>query len=155
KDVWKIERKSDAHAENEHSYASPFVWHNGKDAYLITHGNDYTIAHRLSDGEEIWRLADLNPQPDKQYHPTLRFVASPVASADLIIVPTAKNGPVVAVKPEAHGIIKAGSQFEQWRRPKGTPDVPCPLVHDGLAYLCGEMGMLTCLGARTGQEHYV
>src|SRR5262249_36898754 len=29
-----------------------------------------------------------------------------------------------------------------------------PLVHDGLVYLCGEWGVLTCLDARTGKEHY-
>src|SRR5205823_14257563 len=35
RDVWKVERKSDGRAECEHSYASPCLWHNGKDAYLI------------------------------------------------------------------------------------------------------------------------
>jgi len=154
KDVWKVERQGDARFENEHSYASPFIWHNGKDAYLVVHGNDYTTAHRLSDGEEIWRLADLNPQPNREYHPALRFVASPVATPDLIVVPTAKRGPVVGVKPDARGLIKAGSPFEQWRRAKDTPDVPSPLVYDGLVYLCGENGSLTCLDAKTGLEHY-
>src|SRR5262245_36487366 len=32
KDVWNVERKSDGHSENEHSYASPCLWHNGKEA---------------------------------------------------------------------------------------------------------------------------
>src|SRR5438132_2448090 len=145
KDVWKVERQGDARFENEHAYASPFIWHNGKDSYLVVHGNDYTTAHRLSDGEEVWRLADLNPQPNRQYHPALRFVASPVVTPDLIVVPTAKKGPVVAIKPDAHGVIKAGSEYELWRKPKDTPDVPSPLVYDGLVYLCGEMGTLTCL----------
>jgi outer membrane protein assembly factor BamB len=154
KEVWKVERQTSAQFENEHSYASPLVWHNGKDSYLIVHGNDFTTAHRLSDGGEIWRLGDLNPAPNKQYHSTLRFVASPVASEDLIVVPTAKDWPVVAVKPNARGLIKAGSQYEQWRRPRGTPDVPCPLVHDGLVYLCGERGDLTCLDAHSGKELY-
>jgi outer membrane protein assembly factor BamB len=154
KEVWKVERQGDARFENEHSYASPFIWRHGNDSYLVVHGNDYTTAHRLSDGEEIWRLADLNPQPNRQYHPTLRFVASPVVTADLIVVPTAKRGPVVAIKPDAHGVIKAGSEYELWRKPKDTPDVPSPLVYDGLVYLCGEGGALTCLDAKTGKEHY-
>jgi outer membrane protein assembly factor BamB len=155
KDIWKIKRESDARVENEHSYASPFIWRQGKDAYLVVHGNDYTTAHRLSDGEEIRRLADLNPAPGKSYNSYLRFVASPVATPELIVVPTAKNGPVVALKPDARGLIKAGSEHEQWRRAKGTPDVPSPLVVDGLVYLCGEMGTLTCVDAKTGKEHYV
>jgi outer membrane protein assembly factor BamB len=152
KEVWKINRKSDGTDENEHSYASPVLWHKDKDAYLITHGGDYAIAHRLEDGSEIWRCADLNPRD--HYNKTLRFVASPVATPDLIVVPSAKKGPVVGVKPDAKGLIKTGSPGEQWRMPKGTPDVPCPLVYDGLVYLCGEDGQITCLDAKTGEAKY-
>ncbi len=152
KEVWKIERDSDAEAENEHAYASPCLWHRGKDEYLIVHGNDYATAHRLSDGGEIWRLGDLNPR--KRYNYTLRLIASPVATPDLIVVPSAKNGPVVGVKPEAKGKIAPGSAFEQWRRPQNTPDVSSPLVHDGLVYLSREYGELICLDAKTGKEHY-
>jgi outer membrane protein assembly factor BamB len=152
KDVWKIKRESDARAECEHSYASPCLWHNDKDAYLIVHGCDYTTAHSLGDGSEIWRLGDLNPKD--AYNFTLRFVTTPVAVADLIVVPTAKNGPVIGVKPQAKGMITAGSSFEQWRKPLITPDVPSPLVHDGLVYLCREMGILICMDAKTGKELY-
>jgi outer membrane protein assembly factor BamB len=156
KEAWKAERKSDGHDENEHSYASITLWQNGKDAYLISHGNDYAIAHSLKDGGEIWRVGDLNPVPNQRYHPTRRYVASPVATPDLIVVPTAKDGPVVGVKPEARGLIKTGSEFEQWRRNNGTPDVPSPLVHDGVVYLCREDGAkgLLCLDAKTGKELY-
>jgi len=152
-DVWKYLRKSDGYDENEHSYASCFMWSRGKDAYLVVHGNDYATAHRLEDGEEIWRLGDLNPKDDR-YNRFLRFVASPVCTPDLIVVPTAKNGPVVAVKPEAKGTIGKGSPFEQWRIEKGTPDVPCPLVHNGLVYLCRENGELICLDAASGKQYY-
>jgi len=150
--VWKVERKSDGRDECEHSYASPVIWHSDKAAYLITHGNDYAIAHRLDDGKEIWRVSGLNPK--ERYNRTLRFVASPVATPELIVVPSAKHGPVVGVKPDAAGTISSGSRFEQWRKPKDTPDVPSPLVHDGLVYLCGEGGSLWCLDAKTGKQIY-
>lgn len=152
KEVWKVARKTDARSENEHSYASPFVWEKGKDAYLVVHGNDYCTAHNLADGSEIWRLGDLNPK--SSYHSTLRFIASPAVTPDLIVVPTAKSGPVVAVKPDVTGMITAGSTSEQWRRSRDTPDVPSPLIHDGLVYLCRENGTLICLDAKTGKEHY-
>jgi outer membrane protein assembly factor BamB len=152
KEVWKVARKSDAVAECEHSYASPALWHKGKDAYLVVHGNDYATAHRLSDGSEIWRVGGLNPK--EKYNRTLRFVASPVATPDLIVVPSAKNGPVVGLKPDATGFVTVGNPFEQWRLPSNTPDVPSPLVHDGIVYLCREDGTLVCLDAKTGKEHY-
>jgi outer membrane protein assembly factor BamB len=152
KEVWKIERPSDGRAECEHSYASPMVWENGSDAFLLVHGNDYTTAHRLSDGKELWRLGDLNPRD--RYNPTLRFVATPTPTPDLIVVPTAKNGPVVGVKPDASGKIVAGSSGEQWRRPRDTPDVPSPLVYDGIVYLCREDGVVIGMDAKTGKELY-
>jgi len=152
KEVWKVKRESDGYAENEHSYASPMMWSNGKDAYLIVHGNDYATAHSLKDGSEIWRLGDLNVKD--RYEPTLRFVASPVATPDLIVVPSAKFGPVVAIKPNASGLVMKESPFVQFRFPK-TPDVPAPLVKDGQVYLLdAKDNFLLCLDAKTGKQVY-
>ena len=58
-EVWKVKRDSDGQAECLHSYASPVLWRKGAETYLITHGNDYAIAHSLKDGGEIWRLGGL------------------------------------------------------------------------------------------------
>jgi outer membrane protein assembly factor BamB len=152
KEVWKADRRSDGYAENKHSYASPSVWTDGKSALLVTHGNDYTIGHDLKDGSEVWRVEGLNPKGN--YNATLRFVASPVCTPDLIVIPTAKNGQVVAVKPTARGNVAAGSEYEVWRRPSGTPDVPSPLVHDGLVYIVRENGFFQCWDAKTGKDVY-
>jgi outer membrane protein assembly factor BamB len=152
KEIWKVRRESDATAECEQAYTSPCIANDGKEDYLVVHGCDYATGHRLSDGSEIWRVGDLNPK--NKYNRTLRFVSSPVAAADLIVVPTAKRGAVVGVKPGANGMVNTGSPFEKWRHDRGTPDVSSPLVQDGLVYLCGELGMLTCMDAKTGKELY-
>jgi outer membrane protein assembly factor BamB len=159
KELWKIERKSDARFENEHAYTSPILYRNGNIEYLVVHGNDYATAHRLTDGSEIWRVGDLNPNnAQHKYRGDLRFVSSPVATPELIVVPSAKDHGVVGVKPNATGLVKAGGPHEQWRLVKGTPDVPSPLVYDGLVYLCYDWpsgrGFLTCLQATTGTEQY-
>jgi outer membrane protein assembly factor BamB len=152
-EVWKVNRPSDGRNEGLQAYASPILWHSGQESYLVVHGSDYTTAHSLKDGSEIWRLGDLN-NPGGRYDASLRLVATPVATSDLIVIPTAKNGPVVGLNPLAKGAITMGSPYELWRRPKNTPDVPSPLVHDGLVYLCGERGGLICMDAKTGKEHY-
>ncbi len=163
KEIWKVVRPTDGDFEGTHSYASPVLWHRGKESFLVVHGCDYTTAHRLSDGTEIWRLGDLNPK--KNYDRTFRIIASPTITPDLIIVPTCKAGPVVALKPDAKGAIKEGSPFEQWRIPAGTkerptrtPDVPCPLIHDGLVYMvrqyARDRGALICVDLKTGKEYY-
>ncbi len=75
KQVWKQTRISDAIVECEHSYASPMMYDDGKLKFLLSHGADYVVAHRLDDGAEIWRCGGLNPK--EHYNPTLRLVASP------------------------------------------------------------------------------
>jgi outer membrane protein assembly factor BamB len=152
KEVWKSVRTSDGYAENEHSYASILLWSSGKDAYLVCHGNDYATGHSLADGKEIWRVGNLNPKD--RYRRDLRFVASPVCTPELIVVPSAKNHGVVGVKPDARGEVAPGGKYEQWRLSSGTPDVSCPLVHDGIVYFSGERGDLTALDARTGKQLY-
>ncbi len=115
-------------------------------------GCDYATGHRLSDGTELWRLADLNPK--KKYSAALRIIASPIASRDLLVVPTARGGLIVGVKPGATGTITADSPFEQWRKTKGGSDVPSPLIHDGLLYICQASSFLDCWDAKTGNEFY-
>ena len=61
KEIWKVARPSDAKAECEHSYASPVIYRDEKQAFLLTHGADYVIAHDLRDGHELWRCGNLNP----------------------------------------------------------------------------------------------
>ena len=152
KEIWKIERKSDGVAECEHAYTSPCIWTSGSDHQLITHGNDYAIGHRLSDGKELWRVAELNPKD--RYNRTLRFVSSPVATAGLIIIPSAKGRGVVGLKPEAKGLIMPGNKAEQWRLTRGTPDVVSPLIYGEEVYLNRENGSITCLDSKTGEQHY-
>jgi outer membrane protein assembly factor BamB len=163
KEVWKVRRETDATDECEQAYASPVLWRDGKNEYLVVLGCDYCTAHSLKDGAEIWRLGDLNPKT--KYDRAYRIIATPAAAADVIVVPSARNGPVIGVKPTARGSIRTGDSFEQWRQAgKGpgplskTPDVPAPLIHDGLVYIVREYqkepGALICLDAKTGKEIY-
>jgi len=151
-EVWKVDRKSDAVGESREAYSSPCLWRTGNDVSLVVLGCDYTTGHRLSDGKEIWRLTGLNPKAS--YSPALRIISSPVPSPDLLVVPTARGGMVVAVKPGASGPIAPGNPFEAWRIKKGAPDVPSPLIHDGLVYLGRENGLLHCVDAKTGKQIY-
>lgn len=153
KEVWKHERTSDATDECEHSYASPIIYRDDKHAYFISHGCDYVTAHDLKDGHEVFRCGELNGT-GRPYNKTLRFVASPVASEGLLVVPSAKNGPVLGLSLDAQGNITGSKDAHIWRRNENTPDVPSPLVHDGLVYLCRENGILICLDAKSGEEIY-
>src|SRR5207244_722370 len=112
KEIWKVRRESDATDECEQSYASPVLWRNGKDEYLVVLGCDYCTAHSLKDGAELWRVGELNPKA--AYNRMFRIISTPAATDDLIVVPSARDGPVIGVQPDARGMTKPGGTGERW-----------------------------------------
>ncbi len=154
REIWKHVRQTDAREESMHSYASPFLYRFNNQEFLITHGADYVVAHDLKDGREIWRCGGLNPPGN--YNLYFRFVASPVASPGLVVVPSAKNGPVLGINPKgAKGDLTSSTANYHWKMTDSTPDVPSPLIYNGLVYLCRENGVLICLDAKTGKQLYM
>jgi outer membrane protein assembly factor BamB len=155
KEEWKADRTSDAPkgVESPDVYSSPFVWEKGDKALLVVHGNDYCTGHSLADGKEVWRVTELNPKAS--YNRAWRAVSSPLVTPDLIVVPSCKNGVTVGIDPNtAKGDIQpAGkSAGEVWRVTKGTPDVPSPLLADGVVYLLRESNTLVAYDAATGKQ---
>ncbi len=160
KTAWEMERVTDAQFECKHSYASPFMY-DGKNAkFLVVHGADCTTGHELKTGQEIWRLGMLNGTTKLNAKPndsTFRFVASPCVDpkSNTIIIPTAKEGPVIAViATELSGDCSEKASVVKWNLPR-TPDVSIPLVVDGLAYLLNKDGQLQCVELATGNEIYM
>lgn len=152
-EIWKHNRKTDARMENLHSYASPVMYRDGSDEMLIVHGADYVTAHSLKDGNEIWRCGGL--QDPNNYNDYLRFVATPAVAPGIIVVPSAKNGPVLGLNPKgAKGDITHSDSQYHWKLDRGTTDVPSPLIYDGLVYICREDGKLLCADAKTGELLY-
>ncbi|MEM1178192.1 MAG: PQQ-binding-like beta-propeller repeat protein [Acidobacteriota bacterium] len=153
-DLWHHERQTDAKKECLHAYTSPLLFGDAADPEgprLVIHGADYTTAHRLADGAELWRHGGLNPK--ESYNPSLRLVASPVAAGNHLIVPTAKRGPVFAITPRgARGDLTG--EVVSWKLERGTPDVASPLVAGGLVYLQGSKGRLSVLDLATGEVVY-
>mgnify|MGYP002625214883 CR=1 FL=1 len=52
------------------------------------------------------------------------------------------------------GNVTEDKSAMRWVMERGTPDVPTPLIHDGLVYLCRENGNLICLDAKSGEKLY-
>jgi len=158
KTVWEVDRVTDAAFECKHSYASPFIYSSGDTRFLVAHGADCTTGHSLETGEELWRLTELNGPShvnSQQHDATFRFVSSPAVADGVIIVPTAKAGPTVAinVNDKLRGGVTGQSDATRWFIAQ-TPDVSIPLVHDGLVYLLHKDGKLQCLDLETGKEIY-
>jgi len=157
--VWEVDRITDAGFECKHSYASPLLYrHDGRE-FLVVHGADCTTGHALADGRELWRFGGLNGPTatnPKPHDATFRFVASPGLAPGLIVLPTAKGGPTVAleVNDDLAGDCTAKRAVVRWVNPR-TPDVACPVIADGLVYLLHNDGQLQCVDAATGENVYV
>jgi outer membrane protein assembly factor BamB len=160
KTVWEVDRVTDAQFECKHSYASPFIYDDKKTKVLVVHGADCTTGHDMATGKELWRFGTLNgptalnPKPNDI---TFRFVASPCVDpkSNTIIIPTAKEGPVIAVKvSELQGDSSAKTSAVVWNLPR-TPDVSIPIVADGLVYMLNKDGKLQCVELATGKEVYM
>lgn len=151
-EVWVHTRKTNGIAENKHAYTSPTIFQNGNLQFLVVHGADYVTGHNLKDGSEIWRVGGFNPQ--STYNKFLRFVSSPVCTKDMIVVPSAKNGPVFALEPGLSGTIKQNDKGIRWKLKRGTPDVASPVVSEDRVFLARENGVFMCLDAKTGAKLY-
>lgn len=160
KTIWEVDRVTNAQFECKHSYASPFMYDDSKTKFLVVHGADCTTGHDPSTGNEIWRFGMLNGPTKlnpKSNDSTFRFVASPCldTKSGTILIPTAKEGPLVAVKAsELRGDSSEKASAVAWNLPR-TPDVSIPLVVDGLAYILHKDGKLQCIELASGNEIYM
>lgn len=146
KQVWKVERKTDARAECPDAYTTPLVARRGAAVELIISGADWVTGHDATTGEERWRAAGINPEKKPNY----RVVASPIAIDDLILAPT-RVRPMIAVKSGGKGDVTAS--HVAWKYEKaGGPDVPTP-AHDGeYIYMVDDKGLVTCLNPADGER---
>lgn len=157
-EVWSVDRPSEAVDECKHSYASPIIYSDGEMEFLITHGADNVVAHDLETGYEIGRLGGLNGPSDlnsNNYDNTFRFVATPSFTDGVLVVPTAKAGPLVAVniREDLAGDLTGRAEAVRWVYEK-TPDVSIPLLMDGLCYVVMKPGQVFCVDLESGDELY-
>lgn len=153
-EIWHHVRKTDGISENRHSYASPVLAPHGEGHCLVTHGGDFVIGHSLKDGKELWRCGGLNPK-DK-YNRFLRFVSSPTFVNGKLLVPSAKSGPVLCLRPDdLSGDVTNQEAARMWTLDRGTPDVASPVLYEGLIYLARENGAMLCLDEATGETVYM
>lgn len=146
KNIWRVERPTDAQRESPDSYTTPALLKNGARMELVVSGGDYVTGHDLASGKELWRGGGFNLNKD----PFFRVIASPVTLGDMVFVPT-RVRPMQAFRAGGSGDITESHRV--WTFQNG-PDVPTPVTDGKYLYTINDRGIAFCLDPKTGKEVY-
>jgi outer membrane protein assembly factor BamB len=133
------------------AWSTPVIYQGNTRTQLVTSGSLYYRGYDPLTGKELWRLRD-----DTQVK-----VPSPVIANDLFFLSggNPRGRDFYAVRPTATGDISIGAAQERgahvaWRKTRGSPYTPTPIVYDSLLYVCNDNGVLTVYDAATGAQVY-
>ncbi len=135
---WRVKR------DEVTSWATPIVVEHAGKAQLIVSGTRRVRAYDLADGSVIWQCGGMSNN----------IVASPVAADGMVFAGSSYEKRVLlAIRlKDAKGDI-TGTANVAWRRTRGTPYVPSPLLYgDSLYFLTHYQGILTRVNAKTGRD---
>ncbi len=138
---WRRKRETDS------SWGSPIVARVGAKPQVILTGSSTTLAYDLATGEPLWSCAGMSKNP----------VNTPVVADGLLFVMNSYEGNVIqAIRlAEAKGQVDAQHGL-LWTHDRHASYVPTPVVHEGrLYFLRDSNGLLNCLDAASGKEHYL
>ncbi len=148
-DIWKFERKTDAFDESMEAYTTPYPFEGNDGLQIILVGADYVTSHDPSDGKEIWRWGNLNPQGRGNF----RVVPMVVSVDNIVIFCEPRGGAMFAMDGNQKGQLSEKSLL--WKITENAPDVATPLVMDGkLFVLDGRRRILTSLNPKTGEVYW-
>ncbi len=144
KNVWRVERRTEAIQESPDFYTTPAVLRSGSSVEIVISGGDCVTGHDPATGRELWRNNGMNPENN----PFNRVVASPVVMDGMVYAPS-RVRPLVAIRAGGRGDIT--QSHRAWASQNG-PDVPTPVTDGKYFYVVNDRGILWCLDAGSGQE---
>jgi outer membrane protein assembly factor BamB len=132
---WRVDHKG------LQAYSTPTVIRVNGVEQLITSRGEAVIAYSPGDGKEIWRCQ----------HGGHSVVPRPVAAGGLVFCCTGYWNPtLLAIRPDGTGDITDSHVVYTLRR--GVPHNPSPLVVDDRLYMTSDLGILTCVDTKRGEE---
>ncbi|HSB12436.1 MAG TPA: PQQ-binding-like beta-propeller repeat protein [Blastocatellia bacterium] len=134
------------------SWSTPVIYEGKTRTQLITSGSKYYRGYDPMTGKELWRLLDGCEVK----------VPSPVIAHDLFYLSggNPRGREFYVVRPNASGDISLPTDQEAsasvaWRKKRGSPYTPTPIVYGEHLYVCNDNGVLTVYDAKTGEQIYV
>lgn len=140
---WKVARP-DTVAKNKFSFCTPLLIEVGGRRQLITPGSGVVQALDPKDGSEIWRAL---------YDRGYSVVPRPIFAHGLVFLSSGFNQPIAyAIRADGQGDVT--DTHVAWTVRKRVPLNPSMLVVGDEFYMLADIGVLSCLDARTGTVHY-
>lgn len=144
KEVWRTPRR------DVPTFSTPAVLPytaNGERRWqVVVNGWKHIGGYDFETGAELWKLKGGGDIP----------VPTPVYADGLVVVTSAHGAsrPIFAIRTSAAGEISAGSSALAWTQERAGNYMQTPLLHDGIAYLCGDSGVLSAYELETGKRLY-
>ena len=134
--LWQRDR------DEGNAWATPqVIQHSGK-TQVITAASGAVRSYDLDSGEIIWQCSGL----------TGNVTPCPVIEGDSVICMSGYQGYAAMAIPLTESGDISGSEKILWKRDRGTPYVPSPILYDGLLfYNQSNQSILTCVDSKTGK----
>ena len=138
---WRTGRRQPA----DQAYTTPLVIRIGDRDAVVSVGAFRAAAYDAQTGKEIWRVS---------YGDGFSNVPSPVFAHGLVVTATGFQQPsLIAVRPDGQGDVT--KTHVAWTLERAAPLTPSPLVVGDELYVVNDVGIATCLDARTGTPRWV
>jgi len=143
--AWKTPRSGELpdHPQLKKAYGTPLVVEYGGKPELLSPAAQWLYSYDPATGRELWKL----PYGVQGFS----IVPRPVVGNGMIYIATS------FMRSELIAVTYDGKQPAEiaWRWKRGVPQTPSFLLVGSEIYFVSDAGgMLTCLDARTGKEHY-
>jgi outer membrane protein assembly factor BamB len=129
----------------DQAYSTPLAIRVGDRDQIVSVGAYRAAAYDPNTGKEIWRVS---------YRDGFSNVPRPVYGHGLVYIGTGFNEPsLLAVRPDGTGDLTDGGIV--WTLRRAAPLTPSPLLVGDELYVVNDVGIATCVDARTGESLWV
>ena len=137
KTIWEKERAE------VNTWATPLIHHRNMVTQVITTGSNFVRSYNLEDGELIWQCSGM----------TGNCIPCPIVEDNTVFCMSGYKGyALLAIDIDRKGDV-SDSEAIVWRKRKGTPYTPSPVLCGGLLYFLQSNGnILSVIDSKTGES---
>jgi outer membrane protein assembly factor BamB len=144
--AWRTLRPSiQAEGKHRRAFSTPLVILHRGDEQLVVPGAQWVCAYDPGTGRELWRVnvgaGSHATIPRPVFHDGLVYVCTGYMKPQLWAIRAGGSGDVT----DSHVV---------WKHTKQVPEISSPIVANNDLYFVSSLGVLTCLDAKSGKEHW-